>query len=292
MRNKKIVALNGGIGNQMFQYAFAMMLESEKNSEIEFDIGFYRHSPDRSLELTKYNIGDYRFGNHYIYNLIRRVFQRIPFISWIVGTYKEYDQFVIDHRVYRFNYKFYYGYWQNLDYYTGIEDILRERFRYTGTINETAQRLRNDISSNNSVAVHIRRGDYLSDKSIYRSLDKSYYIRAIDRAYTEMHVSDREKVKLYFFSNDIEWCRDNFGNLNNAVFVDNSISGSEHIDMMLMRCARCLIMANSTFSWWAAWLSERQDKIVIAPDLWFDDPEVNAKVIHALISTAWIVEKV
>ena len=291
MRKKKIIALNGGIGNQMFQYAFARMLEFEKNCEVEFDVGFYKKTSDRTVELTKYDTGNYVYKDHVIYNMVRRVFQRIPFLSWVAGTYKEYDQFEVDRRVYKYDYKFYYGYWQNIRYYSDIKNSLRERLRYVGEISEPTQRLKNVIKNSNSVAVHIRRGDYLNGKSIYHILDREYYLKAINRACLELGITDRNELNLYFFSNDIEWCRNNFADLKNAVFVDKSISKSEHIDMMLMKDAKCLIMANSTFSWWSAWLSERPDKIIIAPDRWFCDDNLNNKAKRALIPEEWIIEK-
>lgn len=291
MRKKRIVALSGGIGNQMFQYAFAKLLERESGCEIEFDTGFYSKTPDRTIGLTSYDIGNYVFKNHIKYNMIRHLFQRIPFLSWIAGTYKEYKQFEIDLRVYKYAYSFYFGYWQNLRYYSDMDSILRERLRYKGDLSDRVQVLNREINGSFSVAVHVRRGDYLEDKSIYHVLNKDYYIKAIDRACLELNVTSTDDLKLYFFSDDIEWCKKNFGGIKTAFFVDNSVSESEHIDILLMRCARCLIMANSTFSWWSAWLSERSDKVVITPDRWFSDRKMNEKALEALIPNYWIMEK-
>ena len=102
---KRIIALNGGLGNQMFQYAFARMLEDRKHCLIEFDTGFYSTVNDRKLAIQNYNIHKYDFCNHEYYNKIRLLFQKIPFVAWLAGTYKEYSEYQLGVEFYSKLYK-------------------------------------------------------------------------------------------------------------------------------------------------------------------------------------------
>ncbi len=293
MYNKRIVALSGGLGNQMFQYAFARMLEITKNCDVEFDIGFYAVSHVRTVEIDKYSINKYEFKEHPVFNRIRLAFQRRPFLAWTVGVYKEYSQFQIDPRVFKYNYRFYCGYWQNKDYLELIREKLHNEFRFKGSITIDEMNLIKEIEDGYSVAIHIRRGDYLErdNKRLYHPVSEAYYRKAIERACSEIGNTNVSNIRIYFFSDDIEWCKICFADLPNALFVDNSISSSQHVDMIMMEKARCLITANSSFSWWAAWLSDRDDKIVIVPDKWYCDNKINDKALRALVCDNWIVIK-
>ncbi len=291
---KRIIALNGGLGNQMFQYSFGRMLEITKGCKIEFDTTFFKDNSDRTIEIQKYSIGPYEFKNHPFYKWIRLMFQRIPFVCWLLGTYKEYDEFQIDKRIKRYNYRFYYGYWQNKDYYSAIKNTIKEELVFSGSLNDSEIDLLHRIEVGDSIAIHVRRGDYLEGKykCIYTDLDENYYRKAISHTYALLGDLDINRVSLYFFSNDIKWCREHFADLTNAVFVDNRMSSSEHADMVMMQRSRCLIMANSTFSWWAAWLSDRKDRIIIAPGRWYKDNVINSKAVSALVDNGWIMENV
>ena len=291
---KRIIALNGGLGNQMFQYSFGRMLEITKGCRIEFDTSFYKNNLDRTVEIQKYNIEPYEFKAHPVYNRIRRVFQRIPVVCWLLGIYKEYDEFQIDQRVNKYNYRFYYGYWQNKDYYSTIKKTIKKELIFSGSLNDSEMDLVRRIEDTDTVAIHVRRGDYLEGKckSIYTDLNEEYYRKAILRANTLLGDSSAEGAKLFFFSNDIIWCKEHFADLTNAVFIDDSMSSSEHTDMMMMQKSRCLIMANSTFSWWAAWLSDREDRIIITPSRWFKDDVINDRAVRALVDSAWITENI
>lgn len=285
---KKIVRLTGGIGNQLFQYAFARSLEIEKNCEVEFDTSFYKTVNDRTIGLNLFNIANRVFCIHPIYDRMRLFVQRIPFIRWIFGCYKERSEFEVDHRVKQFDYKFYSGYWQNRFYFDKYADLLHIELKYNGNVSEKTRITMNKISSDNAIAVHVRRGDYLIDtnKDIYVSLGVNYYLRAIEMAKNAFGI---DNLNFYFFSDDLDWCRKEFGFIDGAVFIDDKNSDSQYTDLLLMEEAHCLIMANSTFSWWAAWLSSRRDKIVIAPKHWYKNKHTNDKVVKALLCDNWII---
>ncbi len=283
---KRIIALNGGLGNQMFQYAFARMLEDRKHCLIEFDTGFYSTVNDRKLAIQNYNIHKYDFCNHEYYNKIRLLFQKIPFVAWLAGTYKEYSEYQLDPRVFLFNYRFYYGYWQNKQYFENISNDIRNELSYIGNVSEKENALLNMLEAHNAIAIHVRRGDYTQEgyNKIYISLSKEYYKRAVSIACKEL---GENNIPLYVFSDDIDWCKANLADIGNVTFVDNTISSSADIDMLMMKKARCLITANSTFGWWSAWLSDRDDKIVLVPDKWLQDEEKNTKLMKAFICDKW-----
>lgn len=285
---KRIVALSGGIGNQMFQYAFARALQTAKKCEIEFDTDFYGKSRDRKLELTSFNIGDYRFGSHPKYNRIRRLVQRIPFITWMFGCYKEYREFEVDPRVKNYDYRFYTGYWQNTGYFSAISDALRSELKFMGKLTSQEEAWLQRIKTDDIIAIHVRRGDYRSEKimSKYVTQDEEYYRKAIDKA---ISIINNSEASLLFFSDDISWCRDRFSDYGSAVFVDGKITGSPLVEMLFMQNVKCLVMSNSTFSWWSAWLSDRNDRFVIAPARWYQDDKMNGKAIRALIKDDWML---
>lgn len=292
MKNKMIVALTGGLGNQMFQYAFGRVLSNKYEVEIEFDSNFYIKHPEWKIQLQKYNINNCSIKEHAFYGKIRLIFQRIPFVRWLIGTYKEHTEFVIDKNIYSHRYRFYSGYWQNYRYYDDIKEQLVQELKYKGDIPDNVRKIIDEMNNNKSIAVHVRRGDYLEGNfnRVFHCLEENYYKKAIEKAYDTLNSSpDHTDSKVYFFSNDIEWCKKTYGNIDNAVFIDKTISDSEHIDLYIMQHAKCLIMANSTFSWWAAWFNSIKGNYVIAPSKWYVDNKKNEDAKKALIMEMWTV---
>ena len=279
MRKKVIVALTGGLGNQMFQYAFGKVLKKRYNVEVEFDSSFYDIHPEWSVELDKYNVKDFVCKSHPFYAKIRLLTQRIPFVRWVVGTYKERSVYEIDQNIYRHKYKFYSGYWQNYRYFEEFRRELVDEFRYMGDLPDETIKASERMDKEKPIAVHVRRGDYLNKeyKNVYYVLGEDYYRKAIEQARRE--TSDDKPI--FFFSNDIEWCKNTYGDIEGALFVDKKISNSEHTDLYLMMHADYLIMANSTFSWWAGWLSSHSNHITF-PTQWYYNSEKNRKAVQAL----------
>jgi len=284
MRGKRIVALTGGLGNQMFQYAFGRMLQDTIGGELELDTFFYRSVPYRFFSLSDYNIKYTRACEHVFYNRLRLYFQRIPILRYAIGVYKERKEYVFDSTAFGLKYSFYSGYWQNIDYLRSQKERLKTELTYIGGIKKNEIELGQKIYDAPSIAVHVRRGDYLTGKYIndYHVQSEEYYRIAID----EMRKKDLSQ-KVYFFSDDIAWCRETFSDISEAVFVDSNMSSSEHIDMYLMKKADSIIISNSTFSWWAAWLAEKDEVAIIAPRKWYKDKAKNEKVKSALLEENW-----
>jgi len=139
---------------------------------------------------------------------------------------------------------------------------LRETLVFPSFTDQRNTELAGVLLAGNVVSVHVRRGDYLGDPVLEGICDEGYYQRALD--YMEQQI---RSPRFVFFSNDILWCRSRFG-MRNALFVDWNTGLNSFRDMQLMSLCEHHIIANSSFSWWGAWLNNQPDKIVISPDRW------------------------
>lgn len=168
------------------------------------------------------------------------------------------------------------GYWQNQKYFIGIRSLLLSDFTPRTPIPAHALRQLDLIRSSNSVGVHVRRGDYLNHPEI-GVLPPSYYQEAI--SHMEKQLS---KPAFFIFSDDIKWCRDNITLPHSHVYVDDTTSEIE--DLELMKNCRHNIIANSSFSWWGAWLNQNERKIVISPRNWVRNNRNN----HKWVPDEWL----
>lgn len=164
------------------------------------------------------------------------------------------------------------GYFQTEKYFEHIESEIREIFTFRDSIESIAESM--DINTNNSVSIHIRRGDYLSSPDHHPTQDAEYYKRSISEF-------GSDKI-FYIFSDDIEWCRQIFTG-SNFRFID---SGNPYADLCIMSKLKNHIIANSSFSWWGAWLSGKDSKVV-APIRWFG-PALANKDTSDIYCKNWI----
>ena len=158
------------------------------------------------------------------------------------------------------------GFWQDHSYYDDYRDVLRKVFRFKNDLNEKNQQLYDEIEmSDSSVGIHIRRGDYLNNKKYMGICDVDYYSKGITYIKSKIH-----NPFFYIYSNDMEWCKQNIVPIigeNRLIYVDWNKGDNSYIDMQLMSRCKSLIIANSSFSWWAAYLNDR-DPLVISPQKW------------------------
>lgn len=261
-----IVRIKGGLGNQMFIYAFSLSLR-KKNKAIyllNIDDSVFVHS---QLEIFRiFNCkGKWRyrvlgilhkikpsFWKKYKYILEQKELSFTPSILFDKNKKVVYD-----------------GYWQSEKYFKDIESIVRKRFCFKKKLlNQKNIFLADTISKENSVSIHIRRGDYLNYNLGVCEMD--YYQKCIS------YITERiNNPKYYLFSDDIEWCKRHFSN-DNFYIVDWNKGNNSWQDMYLMTQCKHNIIANSSFSWWGAWLNNNPDKIVIAPSVWFKDRDNNS----------------
>ena len=162
------------------------------------------------------------------------------------------------------------GYWQNYKYFNEIKELLEKDFVFPEYINESDKEMAEKIKNSNSVGIHVRRGDYSSNPRInqyHGTCSLEYYQKAAKTL--ENRFSD---LKYFLFSDDPEWVNDNFNFLNNFKIVSDG-KRSELDEMHLLSDCKHQIIANSSFSWWGAWLNKNPEKVIIAPERWFLDEE-------------------
>jgi hypothetical protein len=172
------------------------------------------------------------------------------------------------------------GYWQSERYFLQIRTELQAEL--TIDLSGANASLASAISQENAVAVHVRRGDYLSSMAaskFHGTCPSTYYRQAAE--VIEQKVGP---VHYYLFGDDPEWTKDNLFFLQPATIVTHNSAAEAHLDLELMRRCNHHIIANSTLSWWGAWLSDAESKTVIAPSRWFLDTSVDTR---DLIPASW-----
>lgn len=286
------VKLWGGLGNQMFQYAFGLYLaKKRKDSNCYFTGEIDKTLDDFAIQNFKLDLvefseterkkNSYNFGSNLEYRFKRKMMQLFPFLNRKVLVEKglRFKANIAEH------YVLFDGYWQSYKYIDTIEEELREKFIFRDSRLFELEAYKHIINTN-SVSLHIRKGDYLQGKNalIYEVCTMDYYINAINL------ISNNVESPVFFvFSNDLEWAKENLKVPEKIElrFVDNSYYKDSAIaDLFLMSKCKNNIIANSTFSWWAAWLNYSKRKIVIAPKKWYVGKLNNVTV--DLIPQTWI----
>ena len=266
------VVLQGGLGNQMFQYAAARTLAERNNTNVVLDLSWFNQEFDTSTTTPRhYELTCFRLDattEKYRSTALQKL--RLHRAKNYTEPHFHYDpSFTAIPKNAVIN-----GYFQSEKYFSDIRRILLEDFSWIkepkGKNKDLLKQIKSDLSS---VSVHVRRGDYVSNENAakFHGLTGVDYYKA---AVKEM-IKHVKKPNLYVFSDDPEWCRQNLKFTQPATYVSHNTNGSE--DMRLMKACKHNIVANSSFSWWSAWLNENPNKIVIAPKQWFSHSESNTK---------------
>lgn len=290
-----IIQLLGGLGNQMFQYATAYAIASENKTKLKIDTFYLRKRAHNPLFTKRdYSLFVFRINSSENINLAQSYFYKILLylsrknILWLKGKYK-----VIKEKKYSFDKGllsikdncYLIGYFQSEKYFKKYSVQLRQIFHFSDQMDLINQHIADKISSQNSVSIHIRRGDYLSNKltnSIHGLCNNDYYLKAID--HIKKNVQD---PVFYIFSDDIGWATLNIVPSANTIYIGNNSGINSYRDMQLMSLCKHNIIANSSFSWWAAWLNTNIEKIVISPKNWFFDNVTNSNT-GDLIPENWL----
>lgn len=258
----KIIKIKGGLGNQMFQYAYGRNLELS-GSTIIFDVSFFYGARAKTDALRKFALDVYKLQTAAVFS---------------PRTHRLRDLFIKLKRKVGFDAE---EYFQNEKYFRDIADKIKQEFVLKDALSVGAQMFSKQIAASNSVSVHVRRGDYVSDektKTYQGVCGMEYYLKAVALI--------KEKVAspvFFVFSDDIDWTRKNFTG-GEFVFVSApAIKDCEEIYLM-SKCKHNII-ANSSFSWWGAWLNDNPDKIVVAPGKWFNDKKANN---NDIVPAGWI----
>lgn len=282
----KIVNISGGLGNQMFQYAFAVALKQKHVDEcVKIDtqhykfpivkkykgINFYHNGfeinkvfPNADIPVAKFCDLvklSYYLPNYILFRIARRILPARK--TELVHTSKEYFKF--DEAALNSKESMYYeGVWESFHYYEHAREMLRHVYAPPAPNGYNAKMLK-ELQECESVGIHVRRGDYNSDPEFGGICDEDYYQRAIKEI-----LADGKRHIFYVFSNDLKWCKETLETWvgdSKVVYVTENRGDNSCWDMFLMRCCQDLIIANSSFSWWGAFLNTRNGRVV-APRKW------------------------
>lgn len=274
----KIVKILGGLGNQMFQYAFYLSLKRNFSDDIiKVDLscfnGYPLHCGFELERIFQVNMIQATFmdllknGYPYYNYRVRQLGKRI--LPNRKSIYFESSDAYLDAEVYKdASNKYYDGYWQNIFYFKNAEDLIRRSFAFPMLKDCRNIEIAEQIKSVNSVSIHVRRGDYLNNKLYEGICDIDYYCRGI-----KYLLESLEDPCFFIFSNDINWCRINlmpYLDKCSFSFINWNQGKDSYIDMQLMSLCKHNIIANSSFSWWGAWLNNNYGKIVISPRKWIN----------------------
>lgn len=289
-----IVRLMGGLGNQMFQYAAARRLALVHDVPLKLDVSWFARRADRTYGLHALQItesfatadelqeitGPSTKGIRTLGLRLRRWFRIGYGWTWI----HERRLSPFDRRVFTARGRTYLdGYWQSEKYFLDVAKTIRREFAIDFQPDARSREIADQIATTESVSVHVRRGDYVSDHrtSPARSVcTPEYYRRCVS------HVAERlANPHLFLFSDDPDWVVANLRFDHPWTLVSGDPARKDHDDLRLMSACRHHIIANSSFSWWAAWLNPHRAKLVLAPRRWMNDPRVDDRDV---VPPGWI----
>lgn len=272
-----VIKLQGGLGNQLFQYAFGIALAKKYYDTIKFDLSSYHEGSHRNLDLLKLNVDlveveDASYNS--FFSLKNRLLNKIKLT--ILSNYNvHFEQSSLHYDVKHSNKKntFYFGYWQSTGYFSSISNLIHEQFKLKA--DSLPLNYLDLINQNTTVAVHIRRGDYLiaGNAQVHGNLSADYYTKAVN-----LMQELSPNCQYLVFSDDIDWVLENFKIPVEWLPVNDEQLNDAQTLMLISACHHQII-ANSTFSWWAAWLNTNSEKKVIAPKNWFANNRNSADIL-------------
>lgn len=278
IQKMNIVRISAGLGNQMFQYALYLALKengADENTAIDItEFQYRKHHQGYELQkvfgvepryATKKEIFKIADVDKSFWNCFRRDVLQIK--RQTPETIFNQDGELFNSEVFSRKNTYFQGFWQSWKYFDKIEEAIRTQFTFKPPFSEINKACAQAIDGCESVSIHIRRGDYTKrrrweDIGSICSLD--YYNWAI----AHIHEQLGDKVHYFIFSDDIEWVKANLP-ISNATYINWNKDGESYNDLHLMSLCKHNIIANSSFSWWGAFLNQNPDKIVIAPERWY-----------------------
>lgn len=280
------VELIGGLGNQMFQYAAAKALALHRKEALLLDSHLFA-----SYDLHSYSLHHFNIAAAAVHEEI--IFEPLSFsekIKAFISQKKIYCKFEeqnlsFDRSLFDTSSKNIYlkGYFQSEKYFIKYENEIRKDFEIKSALKQQTVEMLKIIDAQNAVSLHIRRGDYVTNaeaNAVHGTCDLNYYYKAI-----EIIKGKTDNPVFFIFSDDIDWARENLEVDCPTYFVDFNDASTNYEDLKLMSSCKHNIIANSSFSWWGAWLNNYKDKTVIAPSKWFKIDVHNSKDI---IPESWL----
>jgi len=284
-----VVKLQGGLGNQMFQYALGRELQRRNGGELAFDLTLLLDRfPRSSVVVRDYDLDI--FGIQPRFTLLSQLARHLPvpllymrgaaalaraldraglqrYISEPVGFREE----VLEARgnIYLD------GHWQSPKYFAGSEAVLRREFKVKQPLSPQGQRVAAQMASTDSVCVNVRRADYVSLQGsidMHGFVGKEYYDRGIGQIAPRL-----KNPHIFVTSDDVQWCRENLRFEYPTTVLGHEYKGYKFGEYLkLMAHCKHFLIPNSSFAWWAAWINPSEDKIVVCPKNWFRDPKIDS----------------
>ncbi len=289
-----LVRLQGGLGNQMFQYALGRYLAIRNNAQLKLDITMLRGNihgvTKRDYRLSTFNIEEslatekeigwfrkYRFKKGRLWFWYNRLIadrsryaweEHFNFEPWVL-TLK--DPVYLD------------GFWNTEKYFKDIANVVRSEFTLRNKLSDSSGEILSDIERHDeSVSIHVRRGDYVTDPKTnawHGVCSVEYYDKAIQKI-----AGQSVDPRFFIFSDDPVWTKEHITTPFPTTYTSSNTERSEE-DMYLMSRCKHNIIANSSFSWWGGWLNNNPGKIVISPKNWFKTPKMD---VRDLVPDTWV----
>lgn len=276
-----VAGLSGGLGNQMFQYATGRALSLRLGLPLTLDLSWFSGRRDRFYALSPFAIKATLAGDaaprgtvqrpwHLFLNRVRH---RLAWRQMGVPVFRE--------RFFHFDPSFLElarpvyldGYWQSERYFSDVHDVIASDFSLSRAMSPKSSEMLALIAASDAICVHVRRGDYVSNpvaNATHGLCPLDYYQQGVQSSLDGMR-----SPHCFIFSDDSEWVRSNLHLPVDCTIVDFNTDDTAHEDLLLMAACKRFVLANSSFSWWGAWLCAHQDKRVIAPKKWFQDERKN-----------------
>lgn len=261
--------LTGGLGNQMFQYAFGRYLSIKHKTLLKYHFTNALFNTQRRFELDVFNIQAAEAASEDLQKLgimQNRVLNRI-FYLFDERYGIQFNKHIVTQKYpYTFNSgylaikdnSYIQGYWADERYFKSIEDIIRKEFTPKEKLDEKNQKILEQIQNTMSVSIHVRRGDYITNRTnIPKFIGLDYYVNNINKIKKLI-----PNPVFFVFSDDIPWCKKNLDQLpNNIYYINHNTGKNSYKDLVLMSTCKHNIIANSSFSWWGEWLNKNRNKI-------------------------------
>ena len=279
----RIVKLKGGLGNQMFQYAYGKLIEKQTKDIVKLDYSSYQSLVDdkrREPRLRKFN----RTLPPATDNECRKMLKlqhkgnSLKF-SYKVGIFLEKtinkDYAFEPHRAYidpsqLIQRHYYDGYWQSYRYIEEDKDVISKEFTPNYSLSSKTVATISRMEKENSVFIGIRKGDYAESNYDFRHFGiftEQYYYECVNYIKNKI-----ENPVFYIFTNDLKWCKETFNwSGSNVVYREAEDQTDDFEELMLMASCKHAIIVNSTFHWWGAFLIKNQNKMICCPEQWFYD---------------------
>ena len=292
MKKVHKICLVGALGNQMFGYAFYKYTKYHLHRQAQLSYVFWfpnKMALDNNNQkfhfLSDVFHTEAAYADRYLFSWIGQMYRKIYYAGNKIlfdNLYKEKQTYVYDEHL-DFTKRYFVGYFQSYRYADAVKQELLKDFQLKPALSRCAQTMQDQIHNTpNSVAIHIRRGDYVQGyDGHFNVLDADYYTTAWAKI-----IQKYPNARPYIFSQDTDWCRQHLRFLPDPIFVKPN-NDLQYEDMVLMSECTHNIIANSSYSWWAGYLNQHPDKIVVAPNHWTKDLQ-GTYALKDLIPPSWI----